>query len=303
MSLFMNVVDNDATFITESLNTKFDLLEEEYVLEGIGDVLSSIKDKLLEWLKWFKDKLVAIFGKIKDFLGNIVNFFIRKVRSAKKAAKEWYDKMMSNKKEASKESFEPLLEGATLDELAKDTIPGKVVNGFEHANFKDGLFEYINPVVDGLYKAALSHDIEGFKQIQGKIDNYKNMGGYMVQVLGINQVEETHKYDAALGERLMKTAKRVTDSYTDMYSGKFTNYINQLNNKIKTDNTLDKEKTSFIQHVIGKLSTLCTFFKDGMAMIVRQYCYNIERLVNKHERYLLMKKGMEAGNRFADKWM
>lgn len=274
----------------------FELTEEEYALEGFGDMVTKVKDTLIKWLTWFKDKLIEIFKKIKEALGKMVDLFIKQVKTMKQKAKEWYEGI-KKKKDTAKESFEPVQEAATLEELSKESVPAKVMDGFEHANFKEGLFEYIDPVVNNIYKAALNYDEKLLSDADRQVDKFENMAYYRSQVLGNNQLDSTLKYDEAYSERMLKTAKRVSTTMSDMYSGKFTNYIGQLNNKIKSDQSVDKPRANFIQKAIGKLTKLCTFFKDGMSMILQSYCYTVMNCARKRERYMLMKMGMDAGER------
>ena len=278
--------------ITES---SFELTENDYVMEGFGDTLSKIKETLVKWLGWLKDKIVAIFSKIKEFVGKICDFFLKAIKTMRKKAKEWYANMTSKK--PSTESFDIATEATSLEELSRESVPSKVVNGFEHANFKGGLFEYIDPIVNDLYKAALNNDENLFTNAQRSVDKFKDISYYRNEVLGTNQMEDTLKYTEEYSEKMVSNAKRFSESMSNMYQGKFNNYITQLTNKIKTDPNVDKQRASFIQKAIGKLSTLCTFFKDGMASILRRYCYIVMQCCRKCERYRLMKNGMAAGDK------
>ena len=56
----------DSTIITESI----EILPIE---ESVGNVLASIKERLLKWFKAIKEKIVSFFKRVREFITKIAN--------------------------------------------------------------------------------------------------------------------------------------------------------------------------------------------------------------------------------------
>lgn len=258
------------TYLDELLSVKIDITEEQSIVQE--GVLTNIKDTLLKWLEWIKNKLVEVFKFIRTIFDKMCKFFITKIKSVKKHVKEWYDKHKKDKDDTTKESAMIVTESGNEAEYELSRLPGNVTDGFEHAHFKSGILEPFISITDKIYKNAVQFKSDDIKDLSSVVDNLPRRDNYyMLEVLGSNALVKTHMYDESYCEKLLNKAKSICDDIVKVIAGKFNSYINQLDNKIKSSSDLTKDQSSVVKTYISLLSKVSTAFKDNMGKIYRYY--------------------------------
>ena len=243
MSQFLQVYMADINTITEESLT----LTISPVEEAVGDIIASIKEKLLKWFKIIKDKVIGFFSNIKGFIVKIANIIINKIKALNAKCKELARKYGVVKEEWTDEELE-----SGKREFMYTEIGGKVAKGFTSSIFNGEWMEAITDKFNKFQKAANTYNDKDFDEAVKSLARFNDSYSYYSnQIFGANVMVPTDQFDESGSEKFINNAKDVCNGIISKLQGSFNKNITELENKVKTDKNLTSDKSAFIQKCVN----------------------------------------------------
>ena len=298
MSKFLEVYI-DTEIVTEQLDLS-------YVKESVGDVMKSVKERLLKWFTWIKNKIMSFFSRIREFITKIAVMVIKQIKRLFAKCKEIAAKFKDSEEESTKESWsKEEQEEAINKDLLTTRMPSKVANdaGFRSLNFNDFFMHYVNQFFEGFREIAIKNDRKGYDEMYRYMDRQLNVkNNYLrIEVLGSNAVVHTDIFTDTGCEKMLNTAKEVCNQVIDKAKAKFDDGIRKLEAAIKSASDVTKEHSDLVQKCINRMSEISTFVRDYiMNNIYMSYVYCVNMGANKLARYQMEKVGVKAANQLTE---
>ncbi len=294
MSRFLEVYI-DTEIVTESLDFT-------HVEESISDIAKSVKDQLIKWLIWIKDKIVDFFSRVKGFIVKIAMLLIKQI----KRLFEKCEQIAKNLKSSTKESWsDEERKSATNKDLLTTRMPGKcaTVDGFKSLNFDDYFMYTLNSLFKAVKEAAINHDTKRYDELcsimRDKLDLRNN---YMrMELLGSNALVDTDIFTDAGCEKMINTAKEVCNNVITKAQTKFNDEIRAVENAVKSKANINKEYGLFVQKCINKLGEISTFVRDYiMNNVYLSYLNAVNMGADKLARHKMEILGANAADQLSE---
>lgn len=294
MSRFLEVYI-DTEIVTESLD--FTQVEE-----SISDIAKSVKDQLLKWLIWIKDKIVDFFSRVKGFITKIATLLIKHIKQLFEKCKQIADNLKSSTKESWSAEEK---ESAPNKDLLTTRMPGNcaTVDGFKSLNFDEHFMYTLNSLFKAVKEAAINHDTKRYDELcnimRDKLDLRNN---YMrLEILGPNAMVDTDIFTDVGCEKMINTAKEVCNNVITKAQTKFNDEIRAVENAVKSKADMNKEYGAFVQKCINKLGEISTFVRDYiMNNVYMAYLYAVNQGAAKLARHKMEILGANAANQLSE---
>ena len=294
MSRFLEVYI-DTEIATESLD--FTQVEE-----SISDIAKSVKDQLLKWLVWIKDKIVDFFSRVKGFIIKIATLLIKHIKQLFEKCKQIADNLKSSTKESWSAEEK---EAAPNKDLLTTRMPGNcaTVDGFKSLNFDEHFMYTLDSLFKAVKEAAINHDTKRYDELcnimRDKLDLSNN---YMrLEILGPNAMVDTDIFTDVGCEKMINTAKEVCNNVITKAQTKFNDEIRAVENAVKSKADMNKEYGTFVQKCINKLGEISTFARDYiMNNVYMAYLYAVNQGASKLARHKMEILGANAANQLSE---
>lgn len=294
MSRFLEVYI-DTEIVTESLD--FTQVEE-----SISDIAKSVKDQLLKWLIWIKDKIVDFFSRVKGFITKIATLLIKHIKQLFEKCKQIADNLKSSTKESWSAEEK---EAAHNKELLTTRMPGNcaTADGFKSLNFDSHFIHTLDSLFKDVKEAAIKHDTKRYDELcrvmRDKLDLRNN---YMrLEILGPNAMVDTDIFTDVGCEKMINTAKEVCNNVITKAQTKFNDEIRAVENAVKSKADMNKEYGTFVQKCINKLGEISTFVRDYiMNNVYMAYLYAVNQGAAKLARHKMEILGANAANQLSE---
>ena len=241
-------------------------LEDEYVFEGIGDMVDSLKEKVNNAI----NKIKELWNKFKAWISNLFNVVVNMFKSGAKLVSE-HESDIREAYARKKNTIEynghlyrlNNIDGMMkmLNELTDSAITTKDIRDDmdetkKHVDMVDKVGE--NEIISGITDGAAS-DKQSFLKLISQTVKHPEQKKYKLSSININDIIDV----AGNGKEVMKTIKE-TRKNTDKF---FKERIGEINS-MKSEYSEDKDAIKIIDATVKQTKTISGLLSAAMKQLI-----------------------------------